>query len=145
MRWTLSGRDSRPELRVKLSMSERWHLQPNRWQVFALHQRMDGNENCHLSFHHLHNNNNLVFFVSFRPFHPTPFIDFRTGQGEVCANPCPDGTWGSQCSQRCSCHNNARCDHINGTCHCLPGYRGDQVSQILFVSNIKDIHLSCVI
>ena len=87
MRWTLSGRDSRPELRVKLSMSERRHLQPNRWQVFALHQRMDGNENCHLSFHHLHNNNNLVFFVSFRLFHPTPFISLSTSapDREKCA------------------------------------------------------------
>lgn len=63
------------------------------------------------------------------------FFPFRLLlQGEVCANPCPDGTWGAQCSQRCSCHNNARCDHINGSCHCLPGYRGDQVNSSSFLS-----------
>ena len=48
-------------------------------------------------------------------------------QGEVCANPCDDGTWGVNCTSRCDCHNGADCHHVDGRCLCLPGYLGDKV------------------
>ena len=59
----------------------------------------------------------VLFFFSF---------DFHI-QGDVCANPCPEGTWGMNCTSRCDCHNGANCDHVTGACLCLPGYRGDKV------------------
>ena len=49
-------------------------------------------------------------------------------QGAVCANPCPSGTYGPGCGQKCECYNGAGCDHVSGTCHCPRGYTGDRVS-----------------
>ena len=49
-------------------------------------------------------------------------------QGAVCANPCPAGTFGLGCRQKCECYNAASCDHVNGTCQCRPGYSGKLVS-----------------
>ena len=48
-------------------------------------------------------------------------------QGEVCANPCPTGTYHVDCKRRCDCYNGAVCDHVTGKCHCLPGYKGAKV------------------
>ena len=45
----------------------------------------------------------------------------------VCANPCPPGTYGLKCAQRCDCYNGAVCDHVTGLCHCLPGFKGEKV------------------
>lgn len=36
---------------------------------------------------------------------------------------CPAGTFGLGCQKKCSCYNGL-CDHVNGKCHCHPGYRG---------------------
>lgn len=36
---------------------------------------------------------------------------------------CPAGTFGLGCQQKCSCYNGL-CDHVNGKCHCHPGYQG---------------------
>ena len=30
--------------------------------------------------------------------------------------------------ERCDCYNGAHCDHVNGQCHCLPGYKGEKVN-----------------
>ena len=48
-------------------------------------------------------------------------------KGVVCANPCPPGTYGLKCAQRCDCYNGAVCDHVTGLCHCLPGFKGEKV------------------
>ena len=48
-------------------------------------------------------------------------------QGEVCANPCPTGTYHVDCKRRCDCYNGAVCDHVTGKCHCLPGFKGAKV------------------
>ena len=32
--------------------------------------------------------------------------------------------------ERCDCYNGAHCDHVNGQCHCLPGYKGEKVNLI---------------
>ena len=41
---------------------------------------------------------------------------------------CPDGTFGTNCSERCSCLagrvRNLQCDIVYGACNCLPGYSG---------------------
>ena len=40
---------------------------------------------------------------------------------------CPAGSYGSGCLQNCTCvpeQESSPCDHIDGTCHCLPGYNG---------------------
>ena len=40
---------------------------------------------------------------------------------------CPPGTYGTDCSQDCSCEPEnelAPCDPRNGTCYCQPGYTG---------------------
>ena len=48
-------------------------------------------------------------------------------QGQVCANPCPYGSYGLECKEKCDCYNGAFCDHINGRCKCLPGFQGIKV------------------
>ena len=48
-------------------------------------------------------------------------------KGEVCANPCPTGTYHVDCKRRCDCYNGAVCDHVTGKCHCLPGFKGAKV------------------
>ena len=40
---------------------------------------------------------------------------------------CPAGSYGTDCLQNCTCvpeQESTPCDHIDGTCHCLPGYNG---------------------
>lgn len=37
---------------------------------------------------------------------------------------CSDGTWGKYCSEECLCENGGHCDHIDGSCGCLPGWNG---------------------
>uniref|UniRef100_A0A8B9S9H3 Platelet endothelial aggregation receptor 1 n=1 Tax=Apteryx owenii TaxID=8824 RepID=A0A8B9S9H3_APTOW len=43
-------------------------------------------------------------------------------RGPRCRQPCLNGTFGSGCSQQCSCAHAAGCDPVTGTCHCLPGW-----------------------
>ncbi len=47
----------------------------------------------------------------------------------MCANPCPQGTFGVDCKRRCDCYNGAPCDHVGGDCRCLPGYQGDKCQE----------------
>ncbi|MPC10674.1 Multiple epidermal growth factor-like domains protein 11 [Portunus trituberculatus] len=54
----------------------------------------------------------------------------RTLMGDVCANPCPQGTWGYNCSEQCDCYNSATCDHKTGRCKCPSGYIGNKVSSM---------------
>ena len=40
---------------------------------------------------------------------------------------CPAGSYGTGCLQNCTCvpeQESSPCDHVDGTCHCLPGYNG---------------------
>ena len=40
---------------------------------------------------------------------------------------CPGGNYGAGCLQNCTCvseQESSPCDHVDGTCHCLPGYNG---------------------
>ena len=48
-------------------------------------------------------------------------------QGAVCANPCPAGTFGDNCLEKCECYNSASCHHKTGLCECPPGYKGSLV------------------
>ena len=55
-------------------------------------------------------------------------------QGSVCANPCPSGTYGEGCVQKCSCINGAQCNAVSGVCTCQrpgctcqSGYQGDKL------------------
>ena len=50
----------------------------------------------------------------------------------MCANPCPTGTYHIDCTKKCDCFNGAVCDHVNGKCHCLPGFKGDKVGGDLY-------------
>lgn len=42
---------------------------------------------------------------------------------------CPDGFFGIDCHQVCKCKNAAGCDHVLGSCHCLPGWLGESCEQ----------------
>lgn len=46
--------------------------------------------------------------------------------GPRCREQCPQGRWGHQCNQSCSCLNSASCQPHNGVCMCKPGYWGSQ-------------------
>lgn len=65
-----------------------------------------------------------------RPTNETHFVDrLRCSspfQGPVCAQPCPFGSFGVNCSQECMCRNSGLCDHISGQCQCTAGYIGER-------------------
>lgn len=44
----------------------------------------------------------------------------------MCSEECPEGTYGTNCSQRCSCKNGATCDRVTGACKCGAGFSGSQ-------------------
>lgn len=50
--------------------------------------------------------------------HPTPLTGTR------CHQPCPEGFWGANCSNTCTCKNGGTCIPKNGNCICAPGFRG---------------------
>ncbi|XP_041046049.1 N-acetylglucosamine-1-phosphodiester alpha-N-acetylglucosaminidase isoform X3 [Carcharodon carcharias] len=60
--------------------------------------------------------------------------------GTNCSDVCPNGFYGDGCSQKCHCINDGNCDHIHGTCSCLPGYRGDFCEQVHQCPHIKNQH-----
>lgn len=37
---------------------------------------------------------------------------------------CESDYWGPHCSNRCQCHNGAKCNPITGACVCTDGYQG---------------------
>ncbi|KAJ7994572.1 hypothetical protein DPEC_G00250860 [Dallia pectoralis] len=45
-------------------------------------------------------------------------------RGDDCSVPCPAGTYGTNCSSSCSCHNEITCSHIDGACICREGWLG---------------------
>ncbi len=61
-------------------------------------------------------------------------------QGAVCANPCPPGSYHKDCKRRCDCYNGAVCDHVNGKCHCLPGYQGTKVTNNRLLVGMQSYH-----
>jgi len=42
---------------------------------------------------------------------------------------CPEGMFGLNCTKKCACRNDAKCDPIDGTCTCEPGWKGKTCSQ----------------
>lgn len=44
----------------------------------------------------------------------------------VCVSVCPAGLYGSQCSQRCDCVNDAQCHPSTGQCLCSAGFHGSR-------------------
>lgn len=65
------------------------------------------------------------------PIPPPPFYSIAPPlppslTGPRCAQPCPDGSWGSHCNQSCSCLNGATCLSHSGICVCKAGYLGPQ-------------------
>ncbi|CAM9124938.1 unnamed protein product, partial [Lampetra planeri] len=46
--------------------------------------------------------------------------------GTVCAQPCPPGRFGLNCSHTCQCHNNGLCVSTTGECVCSAGYTGER-------------------
>lgn len=65
-------------------------------------------------------------------------------QGDVCANPCPEGTWGYNCSELCDCYNSGQCDHMTGRCKCPSGYIGNKVYKSPAYSTFG-LSLQCVL
>lgn len=52
------------------------------------------------------------------------FIAGCFSKGSVCAQPCPLGKYGINCSKDCHCRNGGLCDHITGQCQCAAGFSG---------------------
>ena len=48
-------------------------------------------------------------------------VDVSSTAGYSCEKPCSLGTYGRQCSGRCTCANGANCSKIDGTCTCAAG------------------------
>lgn len=44
--------------------------------------------------------------------------------GTRCHLSCPEGFWGANCSNACTCKNGGTCVPENGNCVCAPGFRG---------------------
>lgn len=49
---------------------------------------------------------------------------FLSPTGTRCHLPCPEGFWGANCSNTCTCKNGGTCLPENGNCVCVPGFRG---------------------
>lgn len=45
-----------------------------------------------------------------------------------CLQSCPEGKFGANCSNNCTCKNGATCDPVNGTCTCTQGWKGRNCS-----------------
>lgn len=43
-----------------------------------------------------------------------------------CDKPCTDGTYGDGCRFLCKTCNHGHCDHVTGSCICLPGFQGER-------------------
>lgn len=44
--------------------------------------------------------------------------------GTRCHLPCPEGFWGANCNNTCTCKNGGTCIRESGNCVCAPGFRG---------------------
>ena len=45
---------------------------------------------------------------------------------------CPSGTFGAECAELCTCvagRVSSPCDSVNGACHCLPGFTGQDCEE----------------
>ncbi|XP_016084753.1 scavenger receptor class F member 1-like [Sinocyclocheilus grahami] len=55
--------------------------------------------------------------------------DVQTGFGLLllyrCDKPCTDGTYGDGCRFLCKTCHHGHCDHVTGSCICLPGFQGE--------------------
>ncbi|VDN33421.1 unnamed protein product [Gongylonema pulchrum] len=49
--------------------------------------------------------------------------------GEHCDEPCPRGTFGKGCAEKCDCEQEAYCHPTNGTCICPEGFKGEHCDQ----------------
>ncbi|GBN45917.1 hypothetical protein AVEN_95088-1, partial [Araneus ventricosus] len=54
--------------------------------------------------------------------------------GSNCGDRCAEGTYGSNCAQQCNCRNEGKCDHVNGSCDCPSGFKGDKLVRFYFIS-----------
>lgn len=43
-----------------------------------------------------------------------------------CNKPCTDGTYGDSCRFLCKTCYHGHCDHVTGSCVCLPGFHGER-------------------
>ena len=78
----------------------------------------------------------MTYLSSLNIFFPYVYLHARTTAYEAyllillmgCVECGPD-FFGSGCLQRCICTNGGRCDHVTGTCLCLPGWTGEQCEE----------------
>lgn len=42
---------------------------------------------------------------------------------------CPEGTFGLNCTNNCTCENGAICSPIDGSCTCSPGWMGEKCNK----------------
>ncbi|GFS33160.1 multiple epidermal growth factor-like domains protein 11, partial [Nephila pilipes] len=45
-------------------------------------------------------------------------------QGDHCELPCSNEYYGQDCAKKCECENRAACNPVDGSCNCIPGYKG---------------------
>ncbi|XP_070554672.1 uncharacterized protein [Ptychodera flava] len=61
---------------------------------------------------------------------------------------CPLGLYGADCSENCTCYNDASCHSFNGACYCAPGWRGEtcgevyQEAVIIPSKNLEEVYVS---
>lgn len=63
---------------------------------------------------------------------------------------CPDGTYGEDCSNACTCNtqNSVSCDHVTGACSCSEGWSGttcnDDINECSNGSTTCPVHSDCL-
>ncbi|XP_078331930.1 scavenger receptor class F member 2-like [Crassostrea virginica] len=57
--------------------------------------------------------------------------DCKTNYGGFACIACEQGKYGEGCKQKCTCQNNATCDHVTGKCDCsrVVGKTGDHCDE----------------
>lgn len=134
VRTSMSSEDLRPRLSKTLFLQEWRRLSPRYWSVIL-----------DWSAHTCENTQRVQrrVLIDLNYLNCAGVCECYPGwTGANCTIPCPEGTYGNNCSQRCKCQNGGRCRANDGVCKCQPGWVGthctDSTYFVIFVVKIEN-------